>query len=546
MNLLILKLFIIWILIIPKTQTDDVNIKITKSDTKSVDKFKVLFLEANNTFNFKPSKRGFFEKHLNTYCYSGEPKTLGRLLETVELQLEIEGDDYTQYEGASPAEVEEHYSEHRSIFNLNLFTQKRSRVSLSPFMQQCIGIETVQPYNVTLYREKLDYYRSIQLMGGIIMFLFAGILSANSLFYYITGILFGICSSFLLLIWLSGKLMPKRTMMYGVLIGGWTVGFYIIRMLWDNLQMIMMTYRNYVCWYIIITGIISFFFCYRWGPPKNRRSKNIIKWLLQLMSLGLIYFSSNFKEASIAIMLMTIILYYFPKVLKNIMSLRTRSSKEYINQKKDTGAKKSTTGAKELRDDCQQWRVNSPKYKYWKIKPKTRPSLNSNTERLTPTQREVVKSPASKQYQDDAASGSDVSFGEHDLTKQKLYPLPDGSFILSEKPPIIITPHHVTPTYHKSTPVFSNDEQDEGDYTPKNHHTHVPLPAHSRRLTAAVSTSDLLSGRRRATPSPSHLQRSSSVQRVQSRSARMISTVRRHHGSNPKIKIENPTTDDES
>lgn len=144
-------------------------------------------------------------------------------------------------------------------------------------------------------------------------------------------------------------------------------------------------------------------------------------------------------------------------------------------------------------------------------------------------------------------SGSDVSFGEHDLTKKKLYPLGDGSFILSEKPPIIITPHHVTPIYHRSAANFSDIEQDEGDNTPKNHHTHVPLPAHTRRLTAAASTSDLLSARRRrATPSPSHLQRSTSVQRVQSRSARMISSARKHHSSNPKIKIENPTTDDES
>lgn len=169
----------------------------------------MLFLEPNSTYNFKPSKRGFFKTHLNTYCYSGEAKTLGRLLETIELQFDIEGDDYTQYDGSSPAEVEEHYSEHRSIFSLNLFSQKRSRVSLSPFRQQCIGIETNQPYNVTLYREKMDYYRLAQLLSGILLFLFAGVFSTNSLFYYITGILFGICSSFLFLIWLSGKLMPK-------------------------------------------------------------------------------------------------------------------------------------------------------------------------------------------------------------------------------------------------------------------------------------------------------------------------------------------------
>lgn len=171
--------------------------------------FSVHFLEANSTYHFKPLKRGFFEKYLNTYCYSGESKTLGRLLESIELVLEIDGDDYTQYDGTTPQEVEEHYNDHRSLFSFNIFSQKRSRLSLSPFMQQCIGIETVQPYKVHLLQQKVDYVRAAMLMSGIIVFLFAGLLSRNSIFFYITGIIFGICSSFLLLIWLSGKLMPR-------------------------------------------------------------------------------------------------------------------------------------------------------------------------------------------------------------------------------------------------------------------------------------------------------------------------------------------------
>uniref|UniRef100_A0A1I8NJB2 Uncharacterized protein n=1 Tax=Musca domestica TaxID=7370 RepID=A0A1I8NJB2_MUSDO len=169
---------------------------------RAPDKFKVHFMEANSTYVFKPLKRGFFEKHLNTYCYSGEPKTLGRLLESIELVLEIDGDDYTQYEGTTPQEVEEHYNDHRSLFSFNLFSQKRSRLSLSPFTQQCIGIETVQPYKVHLLQEKVDYVRLMLLLGGITIFLFSGVLSTNVIVYYITGTIIGICSFFLLLIWL--------------------------------------------------------------------------------------------------------------------------------------------------------------------------------------------------------------------------------------------------------------------------------------------------------------------------------------------------------
>lgn len=142
--------------------------------------------------------------------------------------------------------------------------------------------------------------------------------------------------------------------------------------------------------------------------------------------------------------------------------------------------------------------------------------LQSNT---VPEQRLILKeqtaakshinNPITKRYVEGFASESDVSLGEHDLTKQQLYPLPGGSFILSEKPPIIITPRHASPINYCSVPVFSNDDQEDGDYTPKNHHSYVPLSGYTRRLTAAASTSNLLlTSRRRAKLTASHLHRS--------------------------------------
>lgn len=150
---------------------------------------------------------------------------------------------------------------------------------------------------------------------------------------------------------------------------------------------------------------------------------------------------------------------------------------------------------------------------------------------------------------DENQSESDISFNENNLSKQKLYPLPDGSFILSDKRPIIITPRQVTPSYHRSSPLVGGDENvDDGDLTPKLHH-HMPLPAHTRRLTAASSTSELfVKSRRNNTPSPSQFQRSSSAQRsVQSRSSRMLSSATKkksHYASNPKIKIAKAETDE--
>lgn len=47
-------------------------------------------------------------------------------------------------------------------------------------------------------------------------------------------------------------------MMYGVAAFGWTLGVYVLQMLWDNIRVILLSYREYVLWYIFISGLISF------------------------------------------------------------------------------------------------------------------------------------------------------------------------------------------------------------------------------------------------------------------------------------------------
>ena len=71
-------------------------------------------------------------------------------------------------------------------------------------------------------------------------------------------------------------------MMYSVLVGGWTLSIYFAQMLWQNIQTILVTYRTYAFWYVVMTGFISFIICYRFGAPENQRSKNILKWSLQV------------------------------------------------------------------------------------------------------------------------------------------------------------------------------------------------------------------------------------------------------------------------
>lgn len=74
----------------------------------------------------------------------------------------------------------------------------------------------------------------------------------------------------------------QKTLTYGILIGGWTVGVYLFQQVWENIRTLVLTYQTYMFWYTMIISFVSFLVCYRIGPPKNQRSKNLVMWTLQV------------------------------------------------------------------------------------------------------------------------------------------------------------------------------------------------------------------------------------------------------------------------
>ncbi|ALC48653.1 CG9723, partial [Drosophila busckii] len=305
---------------------------------------------------------------LRTYCYPGKAHSVLSLFETVEFVLTIGNDDYSQYGGRTPEEVLDHFNEHRSLFSFTLFSQKRQRIQLSPFDQQCLGIASRQPYNVSLNHVQMDMWRVLQLAVGLLVIWTAGRLAKNSVFYYIAGIVLGICASLLVIIAFTSKLFPRRPMMYGVLIGGWTIGFYILKQLANNMRLILLTYRDYVMGYLAITGLVSFLICYRIGPPKNPRSQNIIMWVLQAIGSAVVCLSSWHTSACSAILIATFVAYYFPVSLIRYAQTvyrrrfppkrRLLTNEEYYKQ----SVEETTRSLAELRQY-----VNSPNCRQWNI-----------------------------------------------------------------------------------------------------------------------------------------------------------------------------------
>lgn len=308
---------------------------------------------------------------MNIFCFKGIEKEISSLLKTIILNIDIEEDDFTCYTGFDRSEVIKAQEDHNSIFSFNLFSHTKKRnIKLNAFNQTCIGINTSSEYTVGIQQIRLDLSKFLLLVGGIITFFLAKKLSNNAAFFYLSGVLIGVFASILVLIWFLSKLIPKKPLMYGALISGWTLVAYFTQFFYNNIYQIIVVYQKYALIYVIVTSILSFGICYYMGPPKNKRSKNLIMWALQLSALCAIYLSSDFLEAVIAIIVTCLVLYYvplsfpFPSVFRRIWNrlFPPKPKLLTLEEFEEQGRIETAKALKELQEF-----VQSPKCKQWKV-----------------------------------------------------------------------------------------------------------------------------------------------------------------------------------
>lgn len=70
-----------------------------------------------------------------------------------------------------------------------------------------------------------------------------------------------------------------------------SMSIYLAQVLWENTHLILVQYREWVMWYILVTSLISFIICYRFGPVTNNRTKQIIQWFLQVCCCNISFLS---------------------------------------------------------------------------------------------------------------------------------------------------------------------------------------------------------------------------------------------------------------
>lgn len=153
---------------------------------------------------------GTFEPDLQIYCFRGQSKSIAAIFQSLRFRINIENDDFVQFEGDSPDDVKTHYDNQRTIFSFNVMNVgKKKLIKIDPFNQTCVGIETAHKYDVQLNIVRIDIGKIILLAAGLVLFFYARTLSQTPVFYYLTGIFLGIFASFLVLVYFSSKIIPR-------------------------------------------------------------------------------------------------------------------------------------------------------------------------------------------------------------------------------------------------------------------------------------------------------------------------------------------------
>lgn len=327
----------------------------------------VNYLVPNEAQTFNPNTYKQSER-FKIFCHEGKPKSILYIWQSIYLHIDLDSEDYTQYDGPTPEIVSQEYEAHRSSWNMNLFSWKSKNMKLDPFNQNCIGIYSNHDYTIRMKVVHIDYWKLLMLVVGIFIYISAAKLSQNVLFYYICGITFGITASFLILIYFISKLFPRKSIMYGVFATGWTVSLYLLQLIRDNLRTIFVMYGEYVVYYTIFSGVVSFIVCYKYGPIKDQKTRNIIRWSLQAIGLLSIYLSSQFQEVSVAQIIILLIYYNTPNrwlskprnYLKRKFPPKVKllTNDQYYEQ----GVRETSKSLEELRKyclspQCNQWKT---------------------------------------------------------------------------------------------------------------------------------------------------------------------------------------------
>ncbi|XP_068068700.1 nuclear envelope integral membrane protein 1 isoform X2 [Anomalospiza imberbis] len=172
----------------------------------------------------------------------------------------------------------------------------------------CLKVELLEPgttYSIVLFR-RFDPKLFLVFFLGLLLFFCGDTMSRSQIFYYSAGISVGLLASLLVLVYMMSKVMPKKSPVYFLLVGGWSFSLYLLQLIFKNLQEICKSYWQYLLGYLLFVGLLSFAVCYRYGPLENERSINLLSWALQLLGLLLMYSGIQIHPIALGVVLVAV------------------------------------------------------------------------------------------------------------------------------------------------------------------------------------------------------------------------------------------------
>ncbi|KAF8795382.1 Nuclear envelope integral membrane protein 1 like protein [Argiope bruennichi] len=296
-----LRIYFLIILLTSGSSSAEETIELKRNDPNTT-----VWLTSNNHY--------LKDNHLEfqIFCYKSIPKTVLQIWRSVDLILETAPLSYEIFPGVNESDVHQKFISKSIWHPSSWISGQKTTVNFPAFAQYCVGIASPDNYAIYFKVRTANYWKLLQTLLGILLFISAPSLSRNSFFHYTSAVSLGVLGSLLVLIYIFSRFIPKKSTSYAILVFGYSFILYILQLLYKDLNEIVAKYMDLLLAYCLVAAFISFIVCYRLGPVQNVRTFNIIQWSMQIIAALLIYLSSEYREVSTAIILILITVRVIP------------------------------------------------------------------------------------------------------------------------------------------------------------------------------------------------------------------------------------------
>lgn len=250
---------------------------------------------------------------IDVYCWRPEPglKNYLELFKTASLDFTVLPEDLQLFGEENEQAVQQKYLDSASGFSL-LASKIERKVNLR---HRCVGIASKKTYEFTFTRDA-NSRRFVLFCIGVATFFSAPVVCRSAAVFYVCGTGVGVLAFLLIAVFLASRLLPRRAAGYALIAFGWTIVLSWLESLWSNAQHVLVNHGHLVVCYLLGSAAISFAVCYRFGPPSNPRTLDLIQWTLQLAGLSCVYCSSDQTGVMTAAIVMMLSIYTLPSFLR--------------------------------------------------------------------------------------------------------------------------------------------------------------------------------------------------------------------------------------